>query len=135
MSRKPASGRRGSGGGLAAAVIVVVVIATGHPGHATAAPASGNERLANQMAASAGWDATEQQCLDALWIRESGFSAAAVNPSSGATGIPQLNPHDYAIPAGWSDPSVQVRWGLAYIRQRYGDPCAAWGHEQADGWY
>jgi resuscitation-promoting factor RpfB len=100
--------------------------------------ANGNEQLANQMAAAAGWGTDEQQCLDDLWTRESGFRSDAVNPDSGATGIPQLNPHDYAIPADWGDPAVQIRWGLAYIRHTpYGTstPCGAWGHEEAAGWY
>jgi hypothetical protein len=97
--------------------------------------ANGNEQLANRMAAAAGWDAGEQQCLDALWTRESGFRSDAVNPDSGATGIPQLLPSVHVIPSGWSDPRVQIRWGLRYIRGRYGDPCGAWGHEQSEGWY
>jgi hypothetical protein len=29
----------------------------------------------------------------------------------------------------------QVRWGLGYIRDRYGSPSAAWAHEQAANWY
>ena len=31
--------------------------------------------------------------------------------------------------------STQIKWGLGYIKGTYGSPCAAWSHEQADGWY
>ena len=34
-----------------------------------------------------------------------------------------------------TDPATQIRWGLSYISSTYGDPCAAWTHEQADSWY
>ena len=104
---------------------------------AAAAPAGSNEALANQMAAGHGWTGGQAACLDALWTEESGFSTAALNPSSGATGIPQLLPSAHAIPADWSDPRTQIRWGLAYIKGRYGTPCAAWAHEksQSPNWY
>jgi hypothetical protein len=31
--------------------------------------------------------------------------------------------------------ATQIRWGLAYIKGRYGSPSKAWAHEQANGWY
>jgi hypothetical protein len=31
--------------------------------------------------------------------------------------------------------STQIRWGLRYIRARYGSPRRAWNHSQATGWY
>jgi hypothetical protein len=31
--------------------------------------------------------------------------------------------------------ATQITWGLRYIRDTYGSPCAAWSHEQAAGWY
>jgi hypothetical protein len=135
---------------VAAAVLYVSghqadVAATGHAGsHHAAAAISGpvtrnaNEALANQMAASGyGWRGAQATCLDELWTEESGFSSTAYNASSGATGIPQLLPGAHKIPANWSDPRVQVRWGLSYISRRYGTPCAAWEHErsQSPNWY
>lgn len=99
---------------------------------------NGNERLANQMAASGyGWRGSQTRCLDELWTEESGFSSTAYNASSGATGIPQLLPGAHSIPANWSDPRVQIRWGLSYISGRYGTPCAAWAHEKSvsPNWY
>lgn len=97
-----------------------------------------NEALANQMAASLyGWRGSQIACLDNLWIHESGFRSDAVNSSSGATGIPQLLPSVHAVPANWSDPRVQVRWGLSYIRGKYGTPCGAWSFEMSHypNWY
>jgi len=29
----------------------------------------------------------------------------------------------------------RYRWGLGYIRDRYGNPCGAWASELANGWY
>ena len=38
---------------------------------------------------------------------------------------------------GGSNARAQILWGLNYIRTRpdYGDPLAAWAHEQSMGWY
>lgn len=77
-------------------------------------------------------------CLQPLWNLESGWNPYAQNPSSGAYGIPQALPGSKMASAGpdWAtNPDTQVRWGISYIDAVYGSPCAAWGHEQADGWY
>ena len=34
-----------------------------------------------------------------------------------------------------TNPATQIRWGLDYIRGRYGTPCSAWSHSQRTGWY
>jgi hypothetical protein len=70
-----------------------------------------------------------------LWKAESGWRTTAVNPSSGATGIPQLNPNSHTIPADWGNYKVQVDWGLNYIRQTYGSIASAVAHERHFGWY
>ena len=103
-----------------------------------AARPGSNEALANQMAASGyGWTGRQAACLDDLWIHESGFRSDAVNSSSGATGIPQLLPGVHKVPANWSDPRTQIRWGLAYIHGKYGTPCGAWQFEMSHtpNWY
>lgn len=85
-----------------------------------------------------GWGATQFSCLDRLWIRESKWSTHATNPSSGAYGIPQALPGSKMASAGpdWRTSAyTQIRWGLGYIRARYGSPCAAWGHSEGHGWY
>ncbi len=82
--------------------------------------------------------ASQFSCLQPLWNAESGWNASASNPSSGAYGIPQALPGSKMASAGpdWqTSAATQIRWGLGYIRSVYGSPCAAWSHEQADGWY
>ena len=124
--------------GSAVATGLAAALTHGHTATpAIPAPAASNEALANAMAAAAPyhWAGGQATCLDQLWTRESGFDAAAVNGQTGATGIPQLNPAYYPVPAGWAVPAIQIRWGLAYIARTYRIPCAAWIHEEADGWY
>jgi hypothetical protein len=76
--------------------------------------------------------------LNWLWNRESGWNVYASNPYSAAYGIPQAVPGSKMSSAGPNWPSsarTQIRWGLRYIRDRYGSPRAAWDHEVNDGWY
>jgi len=112
---------------------------------AAAAPGSvsGNVALGEHLAASEyGWAGRQWDCLYWLWTRESGWSATAENPRSGAYGIAQALGHGPTnqYPAGPANPptssaSAQVRWGLGYIADAYGTPCGAWAHEEADSWY
>ncbi len=90
------------------------------------------------MLSSYGWGMDQWSCLDSLWQRESNWNHTAMNPSSGAYGIPQSLPGSKMASAGadWqTNPATQIRWGLGYIQGRYGSPCGAWGHSQARGWY
>lgn len=100
---------------------------------------SGDPRaIAQSMLGDYGWAASEFSCLDALWERESGWDSHASNPSSGAYGIPQALPGSKMASAGsdWEDnPATQIEWGLGYISDRYGSPCGAWDHAEANGWY
>jgi hypothetical protein len=76
--------------------------------------------------------------LRKLWNRESGWNVHAYNPYSGAYGIPQAVPGSKMGSAGpsWRDSArTQIRWGLRYIRSRYGSPRRAWAHACATGWY
>jgi hypothetical protein len=85
-----------------------------------------------------GFSADQFSCLDALWTKESGWNAAADNPTSSAYGIPQALPGSKMASAGpdWAtNPATQVRWGLGYIADAYGTPCSAWSHSQANNWY
>ena len=100
-------------------------------------PAGAPQQIAAQMLAQYGW-AGQFSCLDSLWQQESGWNVYAENPTSGAYGIPQALPGAKMASAGsdWqSDAATQIRWGLGYIQGSYGSPCAAWGHEEAYGWY
>ncbi|MGF0117960.1 ubiquitin-like domain-containing protein [Promicromonospora sp. Marseille-Q5078] len=109
------------------------------PEESTTTTFSGSTRsIGQQMAAARGWSGSEWTCLESLWTKESGWSASAANPSSGAYGIPQALPGSKMASAGsdWqSNPATQIEWGLGYIADVYGTPCGAWGHSQSVGWY
>jgi hypothetical protein len=89
---------------------------------------------ANKM----GWGGSEWQALFDVEMREAGFSLTAQNPTSGAYGMAQFinGPSEYAQYGGNSTTAAgQAVAMVNYIKQRYGDPIAAWAHEQAFGWY
>ena len=105
---------------------------------ATSAPSGSPQQIAEQMLSQFGWSSSQFSCLQPLWALESGWNIYASNPSSGAYGIPQALPGSKMASAGpdWqSNAATQIRWGLSYIQGTYGSPCAAWSHEEADGWY
>ncbi len=82
--------------------------------------------------------ASQWSCLDEIWTHESGWRWNADNPTSSAYGIPQALPGSKMASAGedWeSNPVTQIAWGLGYINERYGSPCAAWSFWQANHWY
>lgn len=127
----------GQGSGLAREEFTVVggnlmAPAAGRPDPGTA------QAIALNLASARGWDDDEFSCLVALWSKESGWNHFAMNPSSGAYGIPQALPGDKMASAGadWAtNPETQIVWGLGYIAARYGSPCMAWGHSQQKNWY
>ncbi len=85
-----------------------------------------------------GWSAAQFAPLNRLWERESGWRWNARNPSSGAYGIPQALPPGKMASFGsdWrTNWATQIRWGLDYIKHRYGSPAGAWAHSQRTGWY
>jgi hypothetical protein len=142
------SRRRISGKFAASAVAAGIALALVH-GHAPAAGSStagaaltsagSNVALGRQMASGYGWGSgAEWACLDELWTRESGWRMVWNYQGSGAYGIPQSLPATKMASAGadyMTNPATQIRWGLAYVRDTYGDPCTAWSHETADSWY
>ena len=84
------------------------------------------------------WSASQFGCLNALWSRESGWRTAAHNRGSGAYGIPQALPgRKMAIHGSdWrTNPETQIKWGVGYIKARYGNACSAWQHHRYYGWY
>ena len=94
--------------------------------------------IARALMSEFGFSADQFGCLDSLWTRESGWRWDADNPTSSAYGIPQSLPGSKMASAGadWeTNPATQIRWGLGYIRDRYGSPCGAWGHSEANNWY
>jgi hypothetical protein len=119
------TGSSGSGGG-----IVYVTSTPPDPGSA--------QSIAYNMMASFGFSPTTFfGCLKDIWNRESGWRYDAEN-ASGAFGIPQALPGSKMASAGadWqTNPATQIKWGLGYIRDIYGDPCKAWAFEEANGYY
>ncbi|MCU1526647.1 MAG: hypothetical protein JWP75_410 [Frondihabitans sp.] len=90
-----------------------------------------------QLVAARGWDTSQYNCLVSLWDKESGWNVYASN-ASGAYGIPQALPGSKmaSVGADWqTNPATQITWGLNYIQGRYGTPCAAWAHSEANNWY
>ncbi|WP_055563599.1 hypothetical protein [Streptomyces atriruber] len=87
--------------------------------------------------AARGWG-SHWSALEALWTRESGWRWNADNPSSDAYGIPQALPGSKMKSAGadWkTNPATQIKWGLGYIKSRYGNPSKANSFQQSHNWY
>ncbi|AIV39774.1 coiled-coil domain-containing protein [Curtobacterium sp. MR_MD2014] len=108
-------------------------------GGVTVDPA-GAQAYARSAIGAYGWGGDQFSCLVSLWNQESGWRANALNASSGAYGIPQSLPASKMAVAGadWrTNAATQVNWGLAYIHDAYGSPCAAWNHEMSVNphWY
>jgi Transglycosylase SLT domain len=84
-----------------------------------------------------GGSAGQFSCLESLWGKESGWNPNAQNPTSSAYGIAQFLDSTWAGTgiAKTSDGYRQIDAGLIYINNRYGSPCAAWQHSQANNWY
>ena len=85
-----------------------------------------------------GWDESELSPLIKLWNRESGWNPNSHNGYSGAHGIPQALPGSKMSSEGsdWAtNGETQIRWGLKYIKGRYGSPSNAWSHFCSTGWY
>jgi hypothetical protein len=124
-SSSPSGGTAGSGTGT-----TVPVVAVPDPGTA--------KSIAYNMMSSFGFNPTTYfGCLDNIWTRESNWIYDAEN-ASGAYGIPQSLPGSKMLSAGadWqTNPATQIKWGLGYIQQVYGNPCAAWNFDLANGGY
>ncbi len=102
--------------------------------------AQANMRLGQRMAKTVGWVGAQWRALRQLWIGESGWRANADNPTSDAYGIPQALPGSKMASAGkdWmTNAATQIRWGIEYIKQRYGDPVKALAFWNANSphWY
>ena len=98
-----------------------------------------NQAIAQRLAAAYGWAAgAEWAALLTLWDKESGWNNRAVNPSSGATGIPQALPASKMPKAAQSptfNAEAQISWGLKYIKGRYGSPSKALAFHRSHNWY
>ena len=93
---------------------------------------------AQAACAQIGWTGAMWEDLVKLWTRESHWRWNAENESSGAYGIPQSLPANKMASAGanWhEDASIQITWGINYIKSKYGNPSEAWKHSEKFGWY
>lgn len=124
---------------ITAATKAAIANASAAGGIGIAGVANGSGYAALQSAAAkAGWTGAEWQALVNVENREAGFRLTARNPSSGAYGMAQFinGPSEYYQYGGNPNtPAGQAVAMVNYIRQRYGDPIAAWQHELAYGWY
>lgn len=114
------------------------------PGNGVAVPRTENlsvtdpKGLAKALMPRYGLSSAEFDCLDNIWTQESNWNARADNPRSSAYGIPQALPGSKMASAGsdWrTNPETQIRWGLGYIKDRYGSACSAWSFKRSNGYY
>jgi hypothetical protein len=85
-----------------------------------------------------GYGSSQFDCFNNIIMRESMWKVNATNPSSGAYGIPQALPGSKMASEGsdWrTNPATQIIWGIKYMKDRYGSPCAAWSFKSSHGWY
>ena len=84
-----------------------------------------------------GWTQDDYNSLVHLWNRESGWNANS-HSGTGAHGIPQALPASKMSSEGsdyYSNGKTQIRWGLKYIKNKYGNASSAWAFFQNNGWY
>lgn len=93
---------------------------------------------AHDLVLQYGWTENDFEALVKLWQKESGWNPYSKNKYSKAYGIPQALPGSKMASAGsdWAtNYKTQIKWGLKYIKNRYGSPSKAWAHFQKKHWY
>ncbi|ROP53521.1 transglycosylase-like protein with SLT domain [Streptomyces sp. PanSC9] len=104
------------------------------PAQAAPSSASSAQAIAHKMIP----DAAQFNAFSKIVEHESGWNPSATNSSSGAYGLVQALPGSKMASAGadWkTNPATQIKWGLDYMKSRYGSPAQAWSFWQANGWY
>jgi hypothetical protein len=138
-SAQPAESVGGGSGGAS-------VSEPGATGAAASAPAAAGsvvgakgtkgeiQRLVYNMSLALKWNPADWEYVIE---KESGYNPAAVNPSSGATGLGQaLGATKTTYPKMVSpDPRTQLEGMAEYINKRYGNPTKARQHEERYNWY
>ncbi|EMF30815.1 transglycosylase SLT domain-containing protein [Streptomyces pseudogriseolus] len=125
-----------AGAALTAATCGTLIAAAPAQAATTAAPtsASSAQATAKKMIGNS----AEFQCFSNIVSHESGWNPQATNASSGAYGLVQALPASKMASAGsdWkTNPATQIKWGLDYMKDRYGSACDAWSFWQANNWY
>ncbi|GHD83664.1 transglycosylase SLT domain-containing protein [Streptomyces naganishii] len=119
----------------AVAAATVGMALTSAPAHAAPAHSAADAKtVAHKMIP----DAAQFNAFSHIVERESGWNVNATNASSGAYGLVQALPGSKMASAGadWkTNAQTQIKWGLDYMKSRYGSPVGAWNFWQANGWY
>ncbi|WP_031476357.1 transglycosylase SLT domain-containing protein [Streptomyces bicolor] len=121
-----------AGAALAAATAGTLFAAA--PAQAATTSTSSAQAIAKKMIS----DSAQYQCFSNIVDHESDWNVNATNASSGAYGLVQALPGNKMASAGsdWqTNPATQIKWGLDYMKERYGSPCGAWSFWQSNGWY
>ncbi|WP_107452279.1 transglycosylase SLT domain-containing protein [Streptomyces sp. NRRL F-5650] len=132
LLRTAATPKKALAGAALAAAACGSLIAAGPAQAAT--PASSAQATAKKMIG----DSAEFQCFSKIVDHESDWNVNATNASSGAYGLVQALPGSKMASAGadWkTNPATQIKWGLDYMKDRYGSACDAWSFWQTNGWY
>lgn len=97
------------------------------------------EAIARRMALKRfGWGGGQWDALHELVSRESGWDPDAQNPTSTASELFQFldsTAANYGLDPEDNPLRPQIRAGLKYIRQRYGDPQSALRFHDQNNWY
>ena len=115
--------------GVARGVLVAIGIALCFPTEAGSTRPKEYVSYKEYALHALGYNIKEYKCLSILYGKESAWNPKARNGSH------------YGIPQGKSiwlrdqDGYTQIRWGLKYIGNRYGEPCVALDHWKAKGWH
>ncbi|SDL10946.1 hypothetical protein [Tessaracoccus oleiagri] len=83
---------------------------------------------------AAGVPQSQWQYADYIVSRESGWNPRAVNPYSGACGLPQAYPCS-KLGSNWDDPVHALKWQYSYVSSRYGGYQGAYNFWTRNGWY
>ncbi len=81
------------------------------------------------------WGADQEYAMDQIMVHEAHYNNLAVNPSGGACGMFQALPCSKMGCSTLDDVQCQIRFGINYIKVRYGNPNNAWMFWQGHNWY
>ncbi|MDT0571261.1 transglycosylase SLT domain-containing protein [Streptomyces sp. DSM 3412] len=116
----------------------LAVAATGALLAAAPAQAASEASQAQAVAKKMIGDSAQYKCFSQIVDHESDWDVNATNASSGAYGLVQALPGSKMASAGsdWqTNAATQIKWGVDYMKDRYGSPCGAWNFWQANNWY
>jgi Transglycosylase SLT domain len=119
---------------VAAATAGIALTAVPAQAATTASSATQAKAIAHKLIP----DSAQYKAFSNIVEHESGWDVDATNVSSGAYGLVQALPGSKMAAAGsdWkTNAETQIKWGLDYMKSRYGSPTGAWAFWQANGWY